>query len=121
MLKEAVLVVIVAAGLVPTAGCSIAPIVGEWSQPDEHLVASAACVTRCQRYQSYEVTWVVSYPKDLKLANFRCICRDIGEGHPCLRDEEIDIDDNRMDHRATIYWRIQSSAVAVRLVADQTR
>jgi hypothetical protein len=94
-------------------------VVGVWRQPDEHLVASAPCGVHCRSYQGYEVAWEVPYPKNLKLANFRLDCRNVGDGYPCLYDTEIGVNDDIDHHTAKIYWRNQSSACAVRLVADE--
>jgi hypothetical protein len=104
------------------SGCGLLPqdqVVGVWRQPDEHLVGSAPCGVHCRSYQGYEVVWNVPYPQNLKLANFRLDCRNIGDGYPCLYDTEISIDDDTIRHTAKIYWRNQSSACAVRLVADE--
>jgi hypothetical protein len=105
------------------AGCGVpqSQIVGVWMQPDEHLVASAPCADRCRIYQAYEVIWEVKYPQNLKLTNLRLDCRNIGSGYPCALDSEINIDNDLLAHKATIYWRNQGTAVAVRLIADEVQ
>jgi hypothetical protein len=116
-------IVIAALGVLLTAGCGVSKdqIIGVWTQPREHLVDPAPCDPHCRNYQGYEVIWDVLYPENLKLVNFRVNCRNVGKGYPCLFDDEISIDDDPVHHRATIYWRTQSSAAAVRLVADEIR
>jgi hypothetical protein len=112
---------IAALGAVLTAGCA-APerqVTGVWTQPNEHLVDAAPCGSYCRSYQGYEVTWNVEYPQNLKLVNFRANCRNVGKGYPCLFDEDMYIDDDPPHHKATICWRTRSTAVAVRLVADE--
>lgn len=114
------LVIAVLAGL-SSAGCGVSQreTIGVWMQPDEHVVPAALCGSHCRSYQGYEVTWDVPYPENLKLANFRASCRNVGPGYPCGFDEDIYIADDSIEHKATVHWRHQASAVAVRLVADE--
>jgi hypothetical protein len=121
--RQIVFTVVAALGLVSTAGCGVPDnqIIGVWTQPSPHFVEAAPCGSHCRNYQGYEVTWDVPYPANLNLVNFRVDCRNVGAGYPCLFDEDISIDDDRPRHKATIYWRTQSSAVSVRLVADEIR
>jgi hypothetical protein len=110
-------------GLSTLSSCAVPAdqIIGEWKQTDEHYIGSSYCGVYCDRGDYYGFSWVVPYPKDLKLVNFRCECRDIGEGHPCLYDEDVDIVDDQANHEATVYWKHLKTAVAVRLAADEVR
>jgi hypothetical protein len=123
VIQKPALLLVAALGLLPASGCVVAggQVIGEWTQPDEQLVDSAPCGSHCRSFQGYEVAWAVHYPQNLSLVNFRAICRNVGTPYPCLFDEDIFIADDRLHHTATIYWRTQSSAVAVRLMADEIR
>jgi hypothetical protein len=123
VVQKSILPFIAALGLLAASGCGVPEdqIIGVWTQPDEHLVDSAPCGSHCRSFQGYEFAWPVQYPQNLSLVNFRTICRNVGTGYPCLFDEDVYIADDRSRHTATIYWRSQSSAVAVRLVADEIR
>lgn len=119
--RRAVHLVVAVLASLSTADCGVPQreTIGIWMQPDEHLVPAAPCASYCRSYQGYEVTWNVRYPENLKLVNFRASCRNVGPGYPCVFDSDIDITDDGIDHKATIHWRHQASAVAVRLVADE--
>jgi hypothetical protein len=117
-----------ALGVVLTGGCGVPQdqIIGVWTQRYKHIVDAAPCGYHCGNYGHYEVIWQVKYPDNLKLVNFRLICGNKGNGSegnesPCLFNEEVSIEDDRLDHKATIYCRAQSTAVAVRLAADEIR
>ena len=119
---KSILPLVIGIAMLSSTGCGLLKqdqVVGVWRQLDEHLVASAPCAGHCRSYQGYAAIWEVPYPKNLNLANFRLDCRNIGDGYPCLYDTEISIYDDINRHTAKIYWRNQSSACAVRLVADE--
>jgi hypothetical protein len=127
VLEKRIFFIIAELGVILTGGCGVPQdqIIGVWTQPGEHFVDAAPCGSHCMN-EHYEVIWKVTYPDNLRLVNFRLICRNMGnrsEGSesPCLFDEEVSIDDDRLDHRATIYCLAQSTAVAVRLAADEIR
>jgi hypothetical protein len=119
VVKRSAFFLVTAFGLGLTTGCTTSQVSGVWTQPGEHMVDAAPCGSHCRNHQGYEVAWDVSYPPNLRLTNFRCYCRNIGTGDPCYYDNDINIADDAVHHKARIYWRIQSSAVAVRLVADE--
>lgn len=128
MLGKRIFFVIAALGVVLTGGCGVPQdqIIGVWTQPSENFVDAAPCGSHCRSYEHYEVIWKVQYPGNLRLVNFRLICRNEGTGSQgnessCLFNEEASIDDDRLDHKATIYCRAQSTAVAVRLAEDEIR
>jgi hypothetical protein len=110
-------------GLITLSSCAVPAdqIIGEWKQTNEHYIGSSKCGVYCRPDEYYRFTWVVKYQNDLKLVNWRCECRDIGKGHSCFYDEDVDIVDDKTHHEATVIWKHLKTAVAIRLVADEVR